>query len=237
MALLVGPAAVAADEADEAERPEIAGTDQCVACHFDDESMPEGWLVADIHLQAGLSCAGCHGGDPTSIDEDEAMSEAGLESLCWLTDLQRTGSEGGHFAPIGSNGFHDRGGECARFDQQPVEAQTTASACLEAYRSTGDQRWRKEARLAFEWFLGRNDLNAPIYDFKTGGCCDGLQPDGPNKNQGAESTLAWLISLLTLLKLIATRNLADNRGDESEQEESGDSETVDSKASGEDTDE
>jgi len=75
-ALLVGPAAAAADEADEAERPEIAESDQCVACHFDEESMPEGWLVADIHLQAGLSCAGCHGGDPGSSDEDEAMSEA-----------------------------------------------------------------------------------------------------------------------------------------------------------------
>jgi hypothetical protein len=76
-ALLVAPVVVTADEAEaEAERPEIAGTDQCVACHFDDESMPEGWLVSDIHLQVGLSCAGCHGGDPTSDDEDEAMSEA-----------------------------------------------------------------------------------------------------------------------------------------------------------------
>jgi hypothetical protein len=72
------------------------------------------------------------------------------------------------------------------------------SACLEAYRITGDKHWRKEARRAFEWFLGRNDLNLPIYDPKTGGCRDGLHPDRPNENQGAESTLAFLQALLEL---------------------------------------
>ena len=72
------------------------------------------------------------------------------------------------------------------------------SACLEAYRVTGDKRWRKEARRAFEWFLGRNDLNLPIYDPTTGGCRDGLHPDRANENQGAESTLAFLQALLEL---------------------------------------
>lgn len=72
------------------------------------------------------------------------------------------------------------------------------SACLEAYRSTGDERWRTEARRAFEWFLGRNDLNLPVYDPTTGGCRDGLHPDRPNENQGAESTLAFLQTLLEL---------------------------------------
>ena len=129
---------------------------------------------------------------------DKAMTEAGLESLHWLADLQRATAAGGHFVPIGSNGFYQRGGERARFDQQPVEAQTMASACLEAYRSTGDERWRKEARRAFEWFLGRNDLNLPVYDPTTGGCRDGLHPDRPNENQGAESTLAFLQTLLEL---------------------------------------
>ncbi len=126
------------------------------------------------------------------------MTEAGLESLGWLADLQRADAGGGHFVPIGSNGFYQRGGERARFDQQPVEAQAMVSACLEAYRVTGDKRWRKEARRAFEWFLGRNDLNLPIYDPTTGGCRDGLHPDRPNENQGAESTLAFLQSLLEL---------------------------------------
>lgn len=72
------------------------------------------------------------------------------------------------------------------------------SGCLEAYRITGDNRWRKEARRAFEWFIGRNDLNLPIYDPTTGGCRDGLHPDRQNENQGAESTLAFLHALLEL---------------------------------------
>jgi hypothetical protein len=127
-----------------------------------------------------------------------AMTEVGLESLSWLADLQREDAAGGYFVPIGSNGFYQRGGELARFDQQPVEAQTMVSACLEAYRSTGDKRWRKEARRAFEWFLGRNDLNLSVYDPTTGGCRDGLHPDRPNENQGAESTLAFLQALLEL---------------------------------------
>jgi hypothetical protein len=125
-----------------------------------------------------------------------AMTEAGLESLSWLADLQR--ADVGYFVPIGSNGFYPQGGERARFDQQPVEAQAMVSACLEAYRITIDKRWRKEARRAFEWFLGRNDLNLPMYDPTTGGCRDGLHPDRANENQGAESTLAFLQALLEL---------------------------------------
>lgn len=129
---------------------------------------------------------------------NQAMTEAGLESLAWLADIQRADTAGGHFVPIGSNGFYERHGERVMFDQQPVEAQAMASACLEAYRSTGDERWRKEAQRSFEWFLGRNDLNLPLYDPSTGGCRDGLHPDRPNENQGAESTLAFLQTLLEL---------------------------------------
>lgn len=127
---------------------------------------------------------------------DDALTAAGLESLEWLTELQRKGPASGHFVPIGSNGFYTRGGERALFDQQPVEAQVAVSACLEAYRLTGDGRWRKAARRAFAWFLGRNDLGLPIYDSITGGCRDGLHADRPNSNQGAESTLAFLQGLL-----------------------------------------
>jgi hypothetical protein len=127
-----------------------------------------------------------------------AMSEVGLESLAWLADLQRADVSGKHFVPIGSNGFYPQGSERARFDQQPVEAQVTVAACLEAHRLTGEKRWRKEAQRAFEWFLGRNDLDLPVYDPTTGGCRDGLHPDRPNENQGAESTLAFLQSLLEL---------------------------------------
>jgi hypothetical protein len=129
---------------------------------------------------------------------NDAMTRAGLESLSWLADLQHADDEGRHFVPIGSNGFYPRSGERARFDQQPIEAQAMVSACLEAYRFTGDIHWRTEARRAFEWFLGHNDLNLPIYDPASGGCRDGLHPDRVNENQGAESTLAFLQALLEL---------------------------------------
>jgi glycosyltransferase involved in cell wall biosynthesis len=127
---------------------------------------------------------------------NSAMTDAGLESLHWLADLHRAGN--GHFVPIGSNGFYPFGNERARFDQQPIEAQAMVSVCLEAFRITKDKYWNKEARRAFEWFLGRNDLKLPLYDATTGGCRDGLHPDRPNENQGAESTLAFLQSLLEL---------------------------------------
>jgi glycosyltransferase involved in cell wall biosynthesis len=129
---------------------------------------------------------------------DAALTAAGMDTLNWLTDLQHTDANEGHFVPIGSNGFYPQDGERAQFDQQPVEAQTQVSACLAAYQMTGDKRWQREARRAFEWFLGRNDLNLPLYDATTGGCRDGLHPDRPNENQGAESTLAFLHSLLEL---------------------------------------
>jgi glycosyltransferase involved in cell wall biosynthesis len=119
--------------------------------------------------------------------------ETGLKSLRWLVGIQK--SETGHFRPIGSNGFLQRTGERAQFDQQPVEAQAMVSACLEAFRATDEPEWLREARRAFEWFLGRNDLGKPLYDFSSGGCCDGLHQDRVNENQGAESTLAFHLSL------------------------------------------
>lgn len=129
---------------------------------------------------------------------NKEMIQVGLTSLQWLADLQKSKTEGGYFVPIGSNGFFQKGGTQSRFDQQPVEAQTMISACLAAYRVTQDPNWRKEARSSFEWFLGRNDLNTPVYDPTTGGCRDGLHPDRVNENQGAESTLAFLQSLVEL---------------------------------------
>lgn len=129
---------------------------------------------------------------------DSTMKDVAFESLDWLCALQHADIDGGHFVPVGSNGFYQRGGERARFDQQPVEAQATISACLEAHRITRDKRWHKEARCAFDWFLGHNDLNLPVYDPTTGGCRDGLHPDRPNENQGAESSLAFLQSVLEL---------------------------------------
>jgi hypothetical protein len=128
---------------------------------------------------------------------DERMLSVGLESLDWLMETQHCQTNG-HFVPVGSQGFYRRGGEPARFDQQPVEAAGAVSACLQAYRVTGDNRWRNEVWSAFNWFLGDNDLQLALYDSETGGCRDGLHPDRANQNQGAESTLSFLMALLEM---------------------------------------
>ncbi len=122
-----------------------------------------------------------------------AVFERGLEALRWLNAVQI--SEKGHFRPIGSNGFYRRGGERATFDQQPIEAHAMASACLEAYRATSDVWWYEQAQRAFDWFIGWNDLGLEVYSADSGGCGDGLHVDRVNANQGAESTLAFLLSL------------------------------------------
>jgi glycosyltransferase involved in cell wall biosynthesis len=119
--------------------------------------------------------------------------ERGIQALRWLVDLQT--SPRGRLRPIGSNGFYRRDGACAAFDQQPLEAQATVSACLEAYRATLDPWWHEQAERAFDWFLGWNDLGEQLYCPQSGGCRDGLHADRSNENQGAESTLAFLLSL------------------------------------------
>jgi len=127
------------------------------------------------------------------------MLELGLKTLRWLVKIQT--SDAGSFRPVGSNGFYPRGRERAIFDQQPIEAQATISASIEAYHATGDMFWVTEARRAFEWFLGRNDLGLALYDSTTGGCRDGLHVDRLSQNQGAESTLAFLLSLAEMQAL------------------------------------
>jgi hypothetical protein len=127
------------------------------------------------------------------------MLELGLKTLRWLIGVQT--SDAGSFRPVGSNGFYRRGQERAQFDQQPIEAQVTVSACIEAYRATGDSFWVTEAWRAFEWFLGRNDLGLAVYDSTTGGCRDGLHMDRLSQNQGAESTLAFHIALAEMKAL------------------------------------
>jgi glycosyltransferase involved in cell wall biosynthesis len=123
----------------------------------------------------------------------KAVFERGLGALRWLVGVET--SENGYFQPIGSNGFYRRGGPRATFDQQPIEAQAMVSACLEAYRATSDSWWYDQAQRAFDWFLGWNDLGLELYSVTTGGCRDALHVDRVNANQGAESTLAFLLSL------------------------------------------
>lgn len=131
--------------------------------------------------------------------------EIGLKSLRWLVDLQDSGK--GCFRPVGTHGFCKRGERPAQFDQQPIESQSTMSACLEAYRVTGDEYWYDKAMQVFEWFLGRNDLGLELYDSKSGGCCDGLQLDRVNQNQGAESTLAFMLALAEMQTTADERSL------------------------------
>lgn len=127
---------------------------------------------------------------------DGRAFDIGLRSLRWLTEIQT--AEAGHFRPIGNDGFYPYGGKRATFDQQPLEAAAMVSACLEAYLDTRDTFWFDEAKKAFEWFLGKNDLGLAVYDSKTGGCHDAVHSDRLNQNQGAESTLSFLLSLAEL---------------------------------------
>jgi hypothetical protein len=137
--------------------------------------------------------------------DNQRMIEAGMDSLKWLVAEQHRDDKE-ISVPIGSNGFFIEGNEKARFDQQPVEACATVSACLEVHRLTEEHYWLEEAQRVFRWFLGKNDLRSPLYDATTGGCRDGLHPDRINENQGAESTLSFLMALLEMRKAEVTNS-------------------------------
>ncbi len=141
---------------------------------------------ANARLSQALIVAG-------KVGSHNDMFEAGLDSLAWLMDIQS--GAGGVFVPIGTHGFSPHGGERILFDQQPIEASSSVSACLTAGRVTGNKIWFGHARRSFNWFLGHNMLGQPLYDLLTGGCYDGLHADRVNQNQGAESTLSFLCAL------------------------------------------
>jgi glycosyltransferase involved in cell wall biosynthesis len=189
--------AFSGDRAVSQMRTVLAG--RLVALHRANSSPDWQWFERiATYDNAKLSHALILSGHWTSQGE---MLEIGLTSLRWLLDAQTT--ESGQFAPIGCHGFWAEGGEKARFDQQPLEAHAMVSACLEAYAVTKDEFWEKAARRCFEWFLGRNDLGQPLYDTRTGGCRDALLQDHLNQNQGAESSLAFYLSLTELTRALA----------------------------------
>ncbi|MDC0935432.1 glycosyltransferase family 4 protein [Pirellulales bacterium] len=140
----------------------------------------------NARLSQALILSGRWGGNERAL-------QIGLRSLRWLAEMQLSPS--GRFRPIGCNGFHRRGRQSAEYDQQPIEAHAMVSASIEACSASDDPFWRDQAHFAFDWFLGRNDLGQPLYDTGTGGCHDGLQENRVNENQGAESSLAFLLSL------------------------------------------
>lgn len=126
------------------------------------------------------------------------MKQMGLRSLRWLLEIQ---IENHRLTPVGNHGWCLRDSSKARFDQQPLEANALIEASIAAYQSEKEKYWLDQTKICFTWFLGHNDLNLPLYNSETGGCRDGLQADGVNKNEGAESTLAWLLSLLAMYQL------------------------------------
>ncbi|MEX0661897.1 MAG: glycosyltransferase family 4 protein [Balneolaceae bacterium] len=138
------------------------------------------------------------------------MQQMGLKSLRWLLEIQK---EDEHFVPIGNHGWYKRNSVKARFDQQPLEANNLLEAAIAAYELDGDEYWLDHARSCFSWFLGKNDLNLSLYNPKTGGCRDGLHIDSVNLNEGAESTLAWLLSLTAMYQLLESDTLPSKKMD------------------------
>ncbi|MCG6861168.1 MAG: glycosyltransferase family 4 protein [Chromatiaceae bacterium] len=128
---------------------------------------------------------------------DPQMLNTGLRALDWLKQVQ-TDEKGRHFAAIGNQGWFPRDGGKARFDQQPIEAAAMVDACIEAFNCTRDEKWISYAYRCLNWYQGKNDLGVTLCDYATGGCRDGLEAQGANENQGAESTLCWLMALLAV---------------------------------------
>jgi glycosyltransferase involved in cell wall biosynthesis len=126
----------------------------------------------------------------------------GLRSLRWLMSLQTTSS--GYFRPVGTASFGRLRQMPEAFDQQPVEALATISACLAASRADDSAEWVAGATRAFTWFLGENDLQTALIDADTGSCSDGLHPDRLNENKGAESVLSYLLGLVEIRRFKRT---------------------------------
>jgi len=124
------------------------------------------------------------------------MVKIGLASLRWLMTLQTTPE--GCFRPVGTESFGVKQTPPQPFDQQPIEAAAAISACLAAWRVNDNAEWTAGAMRAFDWFLGSNDLQTSLVDPGSGGCLDGLHPDRPNENRGAESALSYLLGLVEM---------------------------------------
>lgn len=146
----------------------------------------DGLAYDNARLSQALIVTGC------SLGTSRYLA-AGLRSLRWLMSLE-TAAEG-HFRPVGSSSFGAKRMHPQAFDQQPLEAAASISACLAAWRTGGDDTWRVHAERALAWFFGRNDLSLPLVDPETGSCRDGLHPDRANENRGGESAISYLLSL------------------------------------------
>jgi glycosyltransferase involved in cell wall biosynthesis len=130
--------------------------------------------------------------------KNQESLDIALESMAYLS--QKTLSQD-YLNPVGNDGWLYRDGpEMALYDQQAIETMAMVLMYFKAYEITHDLAYIKKMYLCYQWFLGENSLKLPLFDHETKGCGDGLQPHGVNRNQGAESTLAYWISHLTVLK-------------------------------------
>lgn len=152
----------------------------------------EGLSYDNARLPEALILSGMATGTPEHVD-------VGLRALRWLTQVQT--APGGCFRPVGSESFGDLRKPPLAFDQQPLEATATISACLAAWRAEGARIWTTEAKRAFAWFLGDNELKVSLVDTATGSCRDGLHPDRANENRGGESVVSYLLSLAEMRQL------------------------------------
>ncbi len=148
---------------------------------------PEGLVTYENELlPQALIVAGRRFGRPE-------MVRTGLYVLDWLIEAQT--SADGHLRTVGNAGWWPRGGHPARFDQQPISTTTLLLAAETAFEETADPRYREATESAYGWFLGHNDAQAAVADPTSGAGADGIGPAGVSRNQGAESTLMWLIAL------------------------------------------
>ncbi|MET0336889.1 MAG: glycosyltransferase [Caulobacter sp.] len=138
--------------------------------------------------------------------EDDRYIQTALKGLAWLCDIQTAPS--GCFRPVGTHSFGVHHARPSAFDQQPLEAAATIDACAAAFEAVGDQRWVNEARRAYDWYLGRNDLGVRMARDEDGSCLDGLGPQGPNLNQGAESVLAFQMATCAMHALFARHSVS-----------------------------
>lgn len=130
----------------------------------------------------------------------KALVDAGISTLEWLTAHQT--APAGHFRPVGTDSFGIARQPPRLFDQQPLEAAATISACSAAWRATHDPVWHDPATAAFRWFSGGNDLGVELVDSMTGGCADGLHPDRRNENMGAESAVSYLLGWADIRRML-----------------------------------
>ncbi len=167
-----------------------------------DQTIEKEWLWFDdkvSYANSRIPQAMIHAG---ILLKDVRLLHRGLKVLDWLIDQQ---FRNGHFSPIGNKGWLTPQGK-APFDQQPLEANGMIEACLQAEEHVRDGTYADYALKAFYWFTGENDCAKPLYDFAMGGCRDGLHPGGVNLNQGAESTLSWLMSLMSISFYLRNKN-------------------------------